>query len=467
MILGLVRRDPATAFLGRGLLIGLGAGAWAGIYFESGLSGGGLAAAPPPLRVIFTINLCLMLGLPMAIAGQLHRRALPFQLHLPLAPRALGLSRSIAAALVFLLPALVAAAVYVAIRRELGGEGLQDYLRFAATMTVAPFLFQLRGTPGERADLPRPWLHWLVCTALLIAAQCAVVLTRPPLWLVVPLVAAAVAGLAAFNGRRLPASFELAASLGQASGRGWSLPAGLRWLRRIPVVSPFAPLNAVLRPAALLWLNLFAVIAGVLNMVAMSARNGNWYALFTFPMFQTILLVFLVYGLPRVAHLPITRRRLFLQGAAQGFLLTVLALVLAFWAGGLPDPAAVFGSAATAWGVGAWFLSWFLMVSTALHWFLGYPPTSGGRALSWVLRPLHSLLGLAPLVWANSLFEAEHPRTLATHALFQDLGGLLPSPVLAWTLAAVIAAAAYLGAEAMFARIEVTKLRDKLVIPKK
>jgi len=468
VILELIRRDPASRMLGRGLLVGAAAGAYAGVYFESDLSGGGLAAAPTPLRILFTLNLCLVLGLPMALFGQLHRRALPFQLSLPLSPRQLSLSRTLAAAGLFLLPGLLSAAVYGAIRGDFATEGLQMYLRFLVVLGIAPFLFQLRPTPGERADLPAPWLHWLRCLALLFGAECWVAVATPPLWLTALAAAAAMALLASLNQRALPASFELASSLGQGPRRGLALPASLGWLRRIPVVSPFAPLNGWMRPDLLLWLNLFAVVAGVLNMVVMSVRLGNWYALFTFPMFQTIFLVFLVYGLPRVAHLPISRRRLFLQGAGQGFLLAALALILALLgAGDPPSVAEVLGSTSAALATAAWFLTWFLLVSAAFHWFLSYPPTRRGRALSWVTRPLHSLAALVPLVWATSLFEAEHPRAVATQAAFQDLGSRLGSPALAWAAAAALAVACYLAAEAIFTRIQVTKLRDRLVIPKK
>ncbi len=468
MIRELVRRDPAFLALRWGLPAGVAAGAWAGLYFESDASGSGMAEAPPVIRVLFMLNACLVLGLPMVVFGQLHRRALPFQLSLPLTPRQLSLSRSLATALLFLLPAALGALVYGGIRGDFSTPGLQAFLRFVAVLAVAPFLFQFRLTPGERADQPRPLLHWLRSMALLLGAQCWVALQPPPVWLTTLAAAAAAGLLAILNHRSLPPSFELAATLGRAPRRGLALPSGLRWLRRIPVVSPFAPLNGVLRPDFLIWLNLLAVVAGVLNMVVLSVRMGNWFALFTFPMFQAVFLIFLIYGLPRVAHLPIPRRRLFLQGIGQGFFLAVLALLLALQgAKQAPALSQVAASTSTALATAAWFLTWFLLITAVIHWFLSYPPTPRGRALSWLTRPLHTAVALVPLVWANSLFDAEHPRTIATEVYLDVLGARLESPLVAWALAAAVAATTYLVAEAMFARIQVTRLRDRLVLPKK
>jgi hypothetical protein len=401
----------------------------------------------------------LLVGLP--------GRALPFHLGLPLAARTLWLARMAASVTALMVPMLVAfAAFYLVNPAATDSNGLTQGLNFLALLLVLPFLVQARATSANRADVPHPVLHAIAVGVLFIAAEGLVAAFRPSFALVGPAALILVGLLAAFTWRSLPESFELSSALAVGRTPRVTEPRrGLVWLERIPVVSPLALLNRALRLNVLVSLNLVGLAVGVLAFTMVTLGRGGYVQLYLLVLFQVLLFVLTMAGVPRVAHLPISRRRLFVQAVLPGVF--IVAAVVAI--GILRDPGfritEALASRTVLAGVALYVLAWALLTAAVMLRHLPPPVTFRERVASRVGMAV--LLALAALTVVGALYPVlgdETRQAAAARTWLEALGEWIVVPVgVAWPLLAAIAVALYLVLGALFDRIEMTKLQKGVV----
>ncbi len=413
--------------------------------------------------------------------GQPQLRAHAFQLTLPLRPAELATSRALAGAWML----LVFGGTWAAVVALVGGEVTHPYLSWFLSMVsvclLLPFLAQTGGGSRESFEAKRPVCYWIRVMLPVVAGAALVTKLSLPLASVAPACLLLAAALAWTNHRAAPAAFEVgpsapvpasAPSAPAAAGDARPMRRVPLGLDRVPVLSPWHPLNRALAPQAVMRLNLVGLVLGVAVLCTMMALTGEWGAFAWVPTIQAVLLLFASFGLPRLAFLPVSRRRIFAQGAFQGFALAGAGLLLAA-SGVIPllFPAVEssleveLAAASTAAGVACWWVIWFVAVSLVPHFHRESPRTPAQAAVRWGLLGLHLTAAFfathAPMASGLLLrsLDGADPVQQFTLALGEALGG----PATAWAFAVAVAAAAYLGAEAAFARIPVVSLQDRLL----
>ncbi len=409
--------------------------------------------------------------------GQPQLRAHAFQLTLPLRPAELATSRALAGAWML----LVFGGTWAAVVAVVGGAETHPYLSWFLSMVsvclLLPFLAQTGGGSRESFEAKRPVCYWIRVMLPVVAGAALVTKLSLPLASVAPACLLLAAALAWTNHRAAPAAFEVAPSASDPAAAAAApdaaparrAPLGLD---RVPVLSPWHPLNRALAPQAVMRLNLLGLVLGVAALCTMMALTGEWGAFAWVPTIQAVLLLFASFGLPRLAFLPVSRRRIFAQGAFQGFALAGLGLLLA--ASGVirllfPSVESTLevelASASTAAGVACWWVVWFVAVSLVPHFHRESPRTPVQAAARWGLLGLHLTAAFfaTHFPMASGLLgrseDGADPVQQFTLALGEALGG----PATAWAFAVAVAVAAYLGAEAAFARIPVVSLQDRLL----
>ena len=393
---------------------------------------------------------------------RLAERADPFCLALPFSARTLWLARLTASVLGLLVPALIAfAAFYLVNPAAADLPGLTQGLNFLVLLLALPFLVQARSTPARRADMPHPVVHTIAVGAFFVATQAVVAAARPPAFVVVPAVLLGIGLLFAFTWRSLPESFVLSGSL--ATGRRASLATknrALAWLERIPVISPLSPLNRMLRLNGLVSLNLAGVLGGVLVYVAVTPVNDSYVQLYLLILFQVLFFWITLAGLPRVAHLPISSHRLFVQAVGPGIVVAGIALIIRI----SRDPGfhlgSTLGSRAVAVGVALYLLGWAVVTALLLLRYLPAPATNRTRVARVAATVALALLGLVTVAGALFPMLGDEVRQAALARRWLDgLGHGLPvAPGLAWPILGALTAGLYLALHALFTRIETTKL---------
>ncbi|MBC8405340.1 MAG: hypothetical protein H8E15_08950 [Planctomycetes bacterium] len=469
----LARRDPAMVKMPFFMALSVAFGAAVGAMVLPPEQDVGMAGAPLFFRILIITDLVVVLAIWTDLVAQFHTKAYPFQLNLPVANVQLWKSRLLASYAATFGPIIIGTLVFSLISGDYFTQSFQLWVRTVLILAVLPVAVHFAGSIKRSS-------YFLVATPLRIAVV-AIVLglewigawLQPSIWLTSLLVAAAIAAMVVAVRRSLPQQFQLGGLTPMFSSKGrlqdhsepLAKPVVIPALLAIPIISPVAKLNRYL--AADIWVrsNMYVVILGAIMMVWTSTLIDNSYAIFELALVQGFYLVFAIFGLPRVAFLPIPRWRLFLQGAGQGLFVVLLCLIMLAASGRLPIPDEGLLSAEAAAIVLLWCVAWLLSMTAFIHFFLTYPAVFWQRLCGIGLKIIHAAAAIVLTFWAmpGDLSEQTNQWLPDIAQLHQLVAILLPNGVSAWFIVSPVAALFYWVTLQLFKRIQVTRLKDRLV----
>lgn len=459
----LTRRDPALIWLPVALSLAAVLGILAGWNAPPPNHDLGFAGTPTWLRLFIITDLTLVISVWAGLANNLNVKVFGFQMLLPMESLRIWRSRLLAGYIGMFGPLLLATLLFCAISGDYYSPGFLMWLRFVMVLALLPALVQAAGAFLDREFVSIRSSLWFGAGAVVLLSEWMVGWLLPSLWLTAAVVAVLIFVLLTWTSRRLPVQFQWRQNqTGVEESKHRESREALipQWLQ-IPIVSPWARLNRYLAADPLVRLNMYVVMLGAIAMVWGASRAGNTYSIFEMAFLQGFFLVFAIFGLPRVAFLPVPKWRIFLQGIGQGYILVLISLLMLLISGRLELPSDGFLTATVAAVTLLWFTVWFLSTTAFIHFFITYPARRWPRRLSWVFKILHGIAACVPTFWAmpGDLPEPV-PDILELH---QALAAWLPEGALAWVVAAPIIAALYWVALRLFQRIEVTRLKDRLV----
>ncbi len=417
-------------------------------------------------RIAMIVQLTLMLGMGCVLVGQFHLRGRPWHLGLPIPARRLWVARMIAMSTATMLPVIAGFATYYLVNRNSWrSPNVEMGLVFLAIFFLFPFLYHARPTRSNRVDDFHPIVHWLVFTAIVLSAEVLAARYMLPFAIVGPacLGVAALLGTTTYLG--LPRGFEVSGHFHARLGRAFEWRS-FRWPRflEIPLLSPIAPLNRAMRMNVLISFNLAAFALSCFMFTSVAVPRGKFLELYMLAFCQVTFFGLSLIGLPMVAHLPLSRTRLFVQCFAPGSLLAGGALLLGLSRHPTLEWGDVFSSRPAAAGFAAYAIVVFLSCSAVLVPLMTPGTTRRARLKAWIWRIAYGLFALAALVaalWpATGGMDAENRHTAE---LYGQVGAWIPGPsFVAWLVAVAIAAAAVIGLRVLFGRIELTWLHSRM-----
>ncbi len=449
------------------LLIALLAGLLAGDMAPPPDHEEGFAGSPLWLRWFILTDLTLVISVWAGIVNHLNVKAFPFQMLLPVSSRRLWASRVWVAYLGTLGPLVVATVAFISLSGDYYSPGFQMWLRMVMVFALLPAMVHAAGSGADRnvAKISTP--KWFSAALILLATQLFIGWLKPATWLTAIGVAAATTALLFWTRARLPMQFQWRKSIESAApthskaSKIDNVGADVPRLLQIPIISPWAEVNRYLAPDKWIRINIYLVMAGAFNMV-LSFGGDSQLILFELALIQALYLLFAMAGLPRVAFLPIPKWRIFLQGAGQGFAMVAFCLIIKAWQGSLDLSWNAVATASAASAVLMWFAAWLVVTTAVIHHFLTYPRSRIARWLGWWLKKLHVVAAFWLTLWA--LTGALNEQSFDVEKLHQGLADVLPQGALAWTVVIPIVAAFYWVCLRLFQRVEITQLKDRLVM---
>jgi hypothetical protein len=464
----LIRHDESMMFLPWTLCAAGLIGLTAGLVTRDESVGRGVAGivADAEDRMVQSIILTLQLGVLQFVLGRTHLRASPYQLGLPLDARDVWLSRMAAILITVMGPCLIGFVVFW-VASGLGADTSPIRVggNVLALLVVLPLVYQCRRTRAHRADASHPVLHWLIYAALAVTAAALLGWHGPSFAWVAPSALLLAGALGLLIWRSLPVGFELAAgAVVTRRERGRRLPGWLTWLARVPLISPFAPLNRAMRVHVLMTLNLVSLALGMLAFLVVSFQRGVYIEVYSLVLIQVLLFWIALLGVPRLIHLPLSRDRLLVQCLVPGFALVAAGLGVGFLVSPDLDLRGVFSSNRAAAGTGLYVLLWGLLTAALLLLFRTSAATTGARVGRWAMVLGFGLVGLGALAVAMREIAGTARLPEDPVALIHALGDGIPLPAAAtWLCVLVLAATTYLIVRALFGRVEYHWLEKRLL----
>ena len=415
-------------------------------------------------RVAMVVQLTLTFGVWFFAFCQIHLRAHPHHLGLPLSTRQLWGARMIAITLGMGVPVVVGCLAYFVINGNApSSPHVEMALNFAAILFLAPLVYHSRRTASYRADETHRVLHWAVFTTVMLTAEILVAIYRPPFAIVGPgaLLVGAILAVAIY--RSLPRSFEVVRRKVQLP---FSDLGSLRAPRlfEIPVLSPFAPLNRALRLSPLLTLNMVSLGASSLVFMNVALARSKYVEMFILSIFQVMFFGMSLISLPMVSHLPISKTRLFVQCYAPGLLLALLAVAVGLRADQSLTLVGALSSRTAAAGCAVYVLVCFVCMAAFLVPLLPPAVTRRGHHGAWAARIACGLLALGAFAFAvHPAFQSMEAAERSTAATYDRLVSWIPGPVaVVWILVMALAVASVIALRALFGRIELTWLASRM-----